>query len=189
MWAWLWARWFLAISEALSVLWIMPAMQDFVSFALLVIVLIVMPGGMMGLVEQIQKELTLARGNHVSQRGASFLEDMGRPGRSLSFCCWIPVFGNRGGYLQTLCFLTFLYVTLSTAWNILGGYAGQTSFGHATFYGLGAYTTAILVLRGVPPLLTMPLAGLIAALYGAHVGLSLPAAPRPVFRHRHHRGG
>jgi branched-chain amino acid transport system permease protein len=45
----------LAISEALSVLWIMPAMQDFVSFALLVIVLIVMPGGMLGLLEKFKK--------------------------------------------------------------------------------------------------------------------------------------
>jgi branched-chain amino acid transport system permease protein len=82
------------------------------------------------------------------------------------FLLWVPSSGIGGGYLQTLCFLTFLYVTLSTAWNILGGYTGQTSFGHATFYGLGAYTTAILVLRGVSPLLTMPLAGLVAAVYG-----------------------
>jgi len=81
------------------------------------------------------------------------------------FLLWVPSSGIGGGYLQTLCFLTFLYVTLSTAWNILGGYAGQTSFGHATFYGLGAYTTAILTLRGVPPLVTMPLAGVVAALY------------------------
>jgi branched-chain amino acid transport system permease protein len=81
------------------------------------------------------------------------------------FLLWVPASGIGGGYLQTLCFLTFLYVTLSTAWNILGGYAGQTSFGHATFYGLGAYTTAILALRGVPPLMTMPLAGLVAAVY------------------------
>jgi len=42
----------LALAEALSVLWLMPAMQDFVSFALLVIVLIVMPGGMKGLVDR-----------------------------------------------------------------------------------------------------------------------------------------
>jgi branched-chain amino acid transport system permease protein len=49
----------------------------------------------------------------------------------LIFLVFIPFLEIRGGYLQTLCFLTFLYVTLSTAWNILGGYAGQTSFGHA----------------------------------------------------------
>jgi branched-chain amino acid transport system permease protein len=45
----------LALAEALSVLWLMPALQDFVSFALLVIVLIVMPGGMKGLVDRLIK--------------------------------------------------------------------------------------------------------------------------------------
>jgi branched-chain amino acid transport system permease protein len=45
----------LAVAEALSVVWIMPAMQDFVSFALLVIVLIVMPGGMVGLLAKLKK--------------------------------------------------------------------------------------------------------------------------------------
>lgn len=84
----------------------------------------------------------------------------------LIFLLWIPFSGIGGGYLQTLGFLTFLYVILSTAWNILGGYTGQISFGHATFYGLGAYVTSILALRGVPPLMTMPLAGIVASLYG-----------------------
>jgi len=84
----------------------------------------------------------------------------------LAFLVLIPVLGIRGGYLQTLGFLTFLYITLSTAWNILGGYGGQTSFGHATFYGLGAYTTCILVLRGIPGLLTVPIAGMVASFYG-----------------------
>ena len=84
----------------------------------------------------------------------------------LVFLVLIPFLGIQGGYLQTLGFLTFLYITLSTAWNILGGYAGQTSFGHATFYGLGAYTTCILALRGVPILLTIPIAGMVASFYG-----------------------
>ena len=84
----------------------------------------------------------------------------------LVFLLWIPFSGIGGGYLQTLGFLTFLYVTLSTAWNILGGFTGQISFGHATFYGLGAYTTTILFLRGIPPLVTMPIAGIVASLYG-----------------------
>jgi branched-subunit amino acid ABC-type transport system permease component len=43
----------LALAEALSVLWLMPALQDFVSFALLVIVLVVMPGGMKELVDRL----------------------------------------------------------------------------------------------------------------------------------------
>ena len=42
-------------AAVLSIIWIMPAMQDFVSFALLVIVLIVMPGGMVGLLAKLKK--------------------------------------------------------------------------------------------------------------------------------------
>ena len=44
----------LALAEALSILVVMPSMQDFVSFAILVIVLVVMPGGMMGLIGKIR---------------------------------------------------------------------------------------------------------------------------------------
>jgi branched-chain amino acid transport system permease protein len=45
----------LAIAEALSILWIMPAMQDFVSFAILVIVLVAMPGGIAGLLSKLRR--------------------------------------------------------------------------------------------------------------------------------------
>ena len=44
----------------------------------------------------------------------------------------------------TIAFFTLLYITLATAWNIIGGYAGYISLGHATFFGLGAYTIALL---------------------------------------------
>jgi len=80
------------------------------------------------------------------------------------------------GPLLQLVLYTFLFISLSVAWNIIGGYGGQTSFGHAAFFGLGAYTTAILAvgqLAGgpkVPALLTLPLAGIIAALYAALIG-------------------
>ena len=77
--------------------------------------------------------------------------------------------------VQSVVLYTFLFITLSVAWNIIGGYAGQTSFGHAAFYGLGAYTTAVLAvgkLGGlhVPALLTLPLAGAIAAIYAVLIG-------------------
>lgn len=45
----------LALAEALSILWVMPALQDFISFAILVIVLIVMPAGLMGLVGKMKR--------------------------------------------------------------------------------------------------------------------------------------
>jgi branched-chain amino acid transport system permease protein len=43
------------------------------------------------------------------------------------------------GYYMHMMILVLLWITLATAWNLLGGYAGQVSFGHALFFGLGAY--------------------------------------------------
>ncbi len=47
-------------------------------------------------------------------------------------------------YFISLLFIVFMYVTLATSWNLVGGYAGYLSFGHVAFFGIGAYTTAIL---------------------------------------------
>jgi branched-chain amino acid transport system permease protein len=47
-------------------------------------------------------------------------------------------------YAQHVLILVLLYVVLSSAWNILGGFAGQLSLGHAAFFGIGAYVAAIL---------------------------------------------
>ncbi|MBI3536348.1 MAG: branched-chain amino acid ABC transporter permease [Chloroflexi bacterium] len=70
-------------------------------------------------------------------------------------------------YWQTLGFITFLFAGMSVAWNILGGYGGQVSFGHGTFLGLGAFTTAVISIRtGIPAPLTIPIAGLVAMVYG-----------------------
>src|SRR5262245_20753493 len=46
--------------------------------------------------------------------------------------------------LQDVVIQTFLWAGLALAWNIAGGYAGLISFGHAAFFGLGAYTSSIL---------------------------------------------
>jgi branched-chain amino acid transport system permease protein len=47
-------------------------------------------------------------------------------------------------YTQHVLILVLLYVTLGSAWNLLGGFAGQLSLGHAAFFGIGAYTAAII---------------------------------------------
>jgi branched-chain amino acid transport system permease protein len=65
--------------------------------------------------------------------------------------------------------LFFAYLGL--AWNILGGYAGQFSFGHAAFFGIGAYTSTLLLLRaGVSPWLGMLAGGVLAAGFGLFEG-------------------
>ncbi|RTZ89633.1 MAG: branched-chain amino acid ABC transporter permease [Deltaproteobacteria bacterium] len=85
----------------------------------------------------------------------------------------LPLFVHNQ-YVLHLGIMTFLFITIAIGWNILGGYTGQISFGHASFFGIGAYTTAILWLRmGIPPLLTIPLGGLLAAVFGIIWGYPL----------------
>src|SRR5437762_14340941 len=84
----------------------------------------------------------------------------------------IPVlFPGELNYIG-LGFLTFIFVTLAVAWNMVGGYAGQVSFGYAAFFGTAAYVTAILWSRYQwEPVLTLPLAGLAAVIVSLIVGL------------------
>ena len=76
-----------------------------------------------------------------------------------------------GSYAVTLFTLMFFYGFLGQAWNIVGGYAGQLSAGHAAFLGIGAYTAALLsVERGVTPWLGMFVGGALAAVLGTLIG-------------------
>ena len=59
-------------------------------------------------------------------------------------------------YVVDIMIRTFLWAGLALAWNIAGGYAGLISFGHAAFFGIGAYTSTILLLNfGVSPWIGM----------------------------------
>jgi branched-chain amino acid transport system permease protein len=74
-------------------------------------------------------------------------------------------------YLLTMLILIFYFAYTGQAWNIMMGFAGQLSLGHALYVGLGAYTTAALYVHyGVAPWLGLPLAVAIAALSGAFIG-------------------
>jgi branched-chain amino acid transport system permease protein len=99
----------------------------------------------------------------------------------LGFATFPLLFPGELNYLG-LGFLTFVFVTLAVAWNLVGGYAGQVSFGYAAFFGTGAYVTAILWSRyGWEPLLTLPLAGLAAVLVALLVGLPCFRLQGPYF--------
>ena len=81
--------------------------------------------------------------------------------------------------------LVLFFAYLGTAWNVLGGYAGQFSFGHAAFFGIGAYTSTLLLVRlGVSPWLGLLAGGALAAAFGCFAGIPLVPlrAPRPVLR-------
>jgi branched-chain amino acid transport system permease protein len=71
----------------------------------------------------------------------------------------------------TFFLMALLFALLGQSWNVLGGYGGQFSFGHALFFGLGAYTTGILQVRhGVPAWPAAVAAIAIAAVAGGVLG-------------------
>jgi len=55
----------------------------------------------------------------------------------------LPLVG-LSSYIMHVLILVVIYSMIGMAWNLLGGYCGQVSFGHATFFGVGAYTAGIL---------------------------------------------
>lgn len=69
--------------------------------------------------------------------------------------------------------LTFIaiYSIASVGLMLLTGYTGQISLGHAAFFAIGSYTSAILTSKGAPFLIGLPMAGIVAALVGIIIGL------------------
>ncbi|MDH0685305.1 branched-chain amino acid ABC transporter permease [Achromobacter animicus] len=94
--------------------------------------------------------------------------------------CAIALFGavlvavaalSQSGVLLTFVMMSLYAALLSQAWNILGGYGGQLSFGHALFFGVGAYAQALGQLNlGLNPWLVLPGAIALGALVGVAVG-------------------
>ncbi|HXA98501.1 MAG TPA: branched-chain amino acid ABC transporter permease [Candidatus Dormibacteraeota bacterium] len=90
-------------------------------------------------------------------------------GLALAALAALPPLLPKYGLEVLISILFFAY--LGTCWNILGGYAGQFSFGHAAFFGLGAYTSTLLLLRlGLTPWLGMLAGGALAAAFGLFEG-------------------
>ena len=83
---------------------------------------------------------------------------------------WLPTMGLPAFY-DSFFYMIFYWVSLSTSWALLSGYAGYFSLGHAAFVGAGMYTTATLTSKfGWSFLPSIPVAALVAALLGSLVG-------------------
>lgn len=81
---------------------------------------------------------------------------------------FIAVFApSMSGYMMTLVISGLFFAYLAQCWNIVGGYAGRFSFGHAAFVGIGAYSTVVLGQSGVSPWLGMIVGMLIGAVLGS----------------------
>lgn len=76
----------------------------------------------------------------------------------------LPIF-VKNTYVIHLFIITFYYAYQSSAWNIVGGLAGQISIGHAVYAGIGAYTSTILFAEyGISPWLGMLIGGVLAVI-------------------------
>ncbi len=68
----------------------------------------------------------------------------------------------------------FMMAVLAESWNIIGGYSGYASFGNVAFFGIGAYTTGVLLTRVEAPFaLALPAGGILAMVFAALVGLPI----------------
>src|SRR5215208_5621119 len=71
-----------------------------------------------------------------------------------------------GDYTHNVMGLTFMFMSAALAWNWLGGYVGQVSFGHAAMFGVGGFVAARLALEfGLPFWATWLIGGVTAGLY------------------------
>jgi branched-chain amino acid transport system permease protein len=96
--------------------------------------------------------------------------------------CVIAVLAVTNRYAADIMIRTFLWAGLALAWNIAGGYTGLISFGHAAFFGIGAYTSTILLLNyGVTPWIGMWAGAILAGCMGAVLALICARLRGPFF--------
>jgi len=89
-------------------------------------------------------------------------------------------FAVRNSYYQLMMTLVLIWATMGLGWNMLSGYSGLISFGHAAFFGLGAYTVTIAFVKfGITPWLGIPLGVIVGVIAGVLIGV-------PTFRLRGH---
>jgi branched-chain amino acid transport system permease protein len=79
-------------------------------------------------------------------------------------------------WVLNIAVFTLMYAGLASAWNLVGGYAGYPSLGHAAFFGIGAYTVAIwfhhhAIHSGYEPFYLLPVVGIIGAVVGIPVAM------------------
>jgi branched-chain amino acid transport system permease protein len=78
----------------------------------------------------------------------------------------------RDRYFMHIVVISGIFMILCMSWNLLAGYTGLLNLGHAAFYGIGAYTSALLAMKlGISPWFGLLAGGLVAAFFGFLLGI------------------
>lgn len=92
------------------------------------------------------------------------------PSVSLALLAAVPLLGLNS-YVMHILIMVVMWSVIGMAWNLLSGYCGQVSFGHAAFFGVGAYTAGMLYSKaGVSPWWGFPLSIVVVALFALGIG-------------------
>jgi branched-chain amino acid transport system permease protein len=115
--------------------------------------------------------LYLKRGYTIIRREVLVL-----PSRIIVALFFIALLGmplvSQNPYLIRVIILTSIFAILAASWDLLSGFTGQMNFGHALFFGVGAYTSALLHIHlQIPPWGSIPLGAVAAVLTGLIVGI------------------
>lgn len=91
-------------------------------------------------------------------------------------------FAGFSTYIMHMLILVFMWTTIGMSWNLLGGYCGQVSFGHAAYFGVGAYTAGILYSKlGVSPWWGIPFSIIIVGIFAFILGFIVLRLRGPFF--------
>lgn len=90
---------------------------------------------------------------------------------ALALAYGLAILLTTNSYYQLMLALVPVWAVLGLSWNIFSGYSGLVSFGHAAFFGIGAYTTTLLFAKaGVTPWIGIPLSAVAGSLAGIIIG-------------------
>ncbi len=100
---------------------------------------------------------------------------------TLAFFAVLP-FAGFSTYIMHILILVIMWTTIGIAWNLLGGYCGQVSFGHAAYFGVGAYTAGILYSKlNLSPWWGIPISIVIVTLFAFILGFIVLRLRGPFF--------
>ncbi len=79
---------------------------------------------------------------------------------------------TRDPYIFRIIILTSIFAILASSWDLLSGFTGQMNFGHALFFGVGAYSSALINLHAhIPPWGSVPMGAIVSVLAGLIIGI------------------